>query len=358
MNAAQQETPEPFPNGSPGGSPSLRVSIVIPSFNRRAALARCIDSLAGQSYPNYEIIVVDDGSTDDTPQFLEQFAAAHPSLNLRRLRNEPNLGANPSRNRGVRKADGEFVAFVDNDCVARPDWLEKLMRGFTSDRVGAVVGRAQSPKPQNIYELTLKGTQRLPGPGPAPRLVGCNMCVRRNLLIKFMLDEDRSTAATRRDGTIDEAVSGRGDEEGLYLMLRAAGYEQRVVPDAVVLHEHHHTRQSFFKQAFRGGRSAARLVYKYHLPPRLDLLPFIMTYLSLPLMLLNPWIAMVPGFILTGALSAITYNDLVRKGKTVGETLVSFPMLLVYYHVRLTGYVGESFALRMRSNTIQRIRLR
>lgn len=343
MNPAQKETPE-----------QARVSVVVPTYNRRDALARCLDSLARQTHPNYEIIVVDDGSTDDTPRLLERFAATHSDLSFRRLRNEPNLGANPSRNRGIREATGSFIALVDNDCVAEPDWLEKLMRGFTSPRVAAVVGRVHSPKPRNIYELTLKGTQRLPGPGPAPRLVSCNLCVRRDLLMTHLFDEDRATPATKRDGIVDETVSGRGDEEGLYLMLRAAGYEQRVVADAIVLHEHHHTRRSFFKQALRGGRSAARLVYKYGLPPRLDMLPFMLTYLSLPLILLVRWLAWVPALFFAAALVAITYNDLARKGKTVVETLVSFPMLLVYYHVRLAGYVGESLTLRLRPNSIER----
>jgi len=235
-----------------------RVSVVVPTCNRRPILERCVKSLAEQTYPNYEIIIVDDGSTDDTPEFLQQFAAGHPELEFRHFRNEPNLGANPSRNLGIRESTGEFVAFADSDCIAHPDWLEQLLRGFTSDRVAAVVGRVDSPPPTNVYELTLRGTHRVPGPGVANRLLGGNMCVRRALLLQHVLDEDRATQARKPDGTVDVKVSGRGDEEGLYLMLRAAGYEQRVVPEAVVLHEHYYTMRSFFKQAFRGGRSAAR----------------------------------------------------------------------------------------------------
>ena len=141
-----------------------------------------------------------------------------------------------------------------------------------------------------------------------------------------------SAPALRPDGTPDIAVSGRGDEEGLHLALRAAGYELRAAPDAVVLHEHHYTGRSLFRQAFRGGRSAARLVYKYYLPPRLDLLPFILAYLTLPLVLLGWWYAVVPGFFFCGAAAAITYNDLFRKGKSIGETVLTFPVLLVSWN--------------------------
>jgi glycosyltransferase involved in cell wall biosynthesis len=332
------------------------VSVVVPTCNRRAVLQRCVEALVRQTHPRYEIIIVDDGSTDDTPRFMEQFIADHPDKTIRYLRNETNLGANPSRNRGIREATGAFVAFEDSDCVAEPDWLKRLTAPFENDRVASVVGLVKDPAPTNIFELSFKGTHRVVGP-KANRLVGCNMCVRRDRLLECMLDEDRATQARHADGTIDVTVSGRGDEEGLYLMLRAAGYEQVTAPDAVVLHEHYYTARSFFKQAFRGGRSAARLVYKFHLPTRLDMLPFILTYVTLPLVLIRGWLVVVPAFFFAGALAAITYNDLVRKGKTVWETLVSFPVLLAYYHVRLAGYVIEALRLRFGKHDVTRRRL-
>lgn len=334
------------------------VSVVVPTCNRREVLQRCVEALARQTHPNYEVIIVDDCSTDDTPEFLRRFAADHADLNIRCLRNETHAGANPSRNRGIREAKGEFVAFEDSDCIAEADWLDRLVDGFTSDRVAAVVGLVKDPPPANVYELAFKGTHRLPGGGPVKRLIGGNMCVRRELLLTYMLDEDRAARVTNPDGMTDDiTVSGRGDEEGLYLMLHAAGYEQLAAPDAVVLHEHHYTGRTFFKQAFRGGRAAARLVYKYYLPPRLDMLPFMLTYLTLPLMLVHRWFAVLPAFFFTGALVAITYNDLCRKGKTIGETLRSFPVLLAYYQVRLVGYVIEAVRLRFGKADITRHRL-
>ncbi len=334
------------------------VSVVVPTCNRREILERCVEALAKQTYPDYEVIIVDDCSSDDTPEFMARFIADHPGLNIRYFRNETHAGANPSRNRGTRESKGKFVAFLDNDCIAHADWLEKLMGGFKTDQVAAVVGMIESPVPSNIFELTFKGTQRVPGPGRANRLVGGNMCVRRDLLVRFALDEDRAVPATHRDGTVDVTVSGRGDEEGLFLMLKAAGYEQLAVPDAIVLHEHRYTARSFFKQAYRGGRSAARLVYKYYLPSRLDLLPFMLTYLTLPLGLSHRWLLAVPLFFFAAALAAITYNDLFRKGKTVGETIRSFPVLLAYYHVRLIGYLLEAVRLRMVRHGLKRHRLR
>lgn len=149
-----------------GPDPPL-VSVVVPTCNRREVLQRCVEALARQTHPDYEVIVVDDCSTDDTPEFLRRFAADHPDLNIRCLRNEAHAGANPSRNRGIREAKGEFVAFEDSDCIAEADWLDRLVDGFTSDRVAAVVGLVKDLPPTNIYELTFKGTHRVAGAGAA-----------------------------------------------------------------------------------------------------------------------------------------------------------------------------------------------
>jgi hypothetical protein len=144
----------------------------------------------------------------------------------------------------------------------------------------------------------------------------------------------------------------------LSLRLRSAGHELRFVPDAIALHDHPLTGRTFARQALRGGRSAAGLVYKYYLPQRPDMLPFLMAYLTLPLVLVRACLVLVPSCLFVGALAAITYNDLVRKGKTLLETICSFPVLLIYYHLRLTGYVWESLRLRLTRHALQRVCLR
>lgn len=318
------------------------VSVVIPTCNRREALARCLDSIVTQTHRSFEIIVVDDCSSDDTPKFLTDFAAAHKNVVLRSYRNDHNCGANASRNRAIRAAKGEYVAFLDSDCVARPDWLEKLTGAFDNERIAAVTGRVTMPPPSNIFELTLKGTSHVHGAGAAPRLVAGNMCIRRSLLLQHPLDEDLKYGC---------------DEEGIYLRLRAAGLQQIVAPDAIVRHEHYFDRASFLRQAFRGGAAAAWLVYKYHLPTRLDLLPFILAYLTLPLALIDVRLLGVPALFFLLALSAVIYNELCRKKKTPIETLRCLPMLIIYYHLRLAGYVCKAVQLRFTRHGLKRVRL-
>ncbi len=318
------------------------VSVVVPTLNRLGTLRKCLDALAVQTCDSYEVVVVDDASTDDTLGLLESFATEHPTMSLRWLRNEERRGANASRTRAIEVAAGRYVAFLDSDCVAREDWLDKLLAGFDDDRVAAVTGLVVDPPPSNIYELTFKGTHRVDDVTEARRLVAGNMCIRRDLLLAEPLDQDLLYGC---------------DEEGVFLRLKAAGYAQRVAADAVVLHEHYYNRASFFRQARVGGASAAWLVYKYYLPTRLDLLPFILAYLSLPLAFIRPMLATVPAFFFLAAFAALAYNDLFRKKKTLVETLKTFPVLLVYYQVRLAGYLWQSLRLRLFGHDVKRIRL-
>jgi hypothetical protein len=87
------------------------------------------------------------------------------------------------------------------------------------------------------------------------------------------------------------------------------------------------------------------------------MLPFLLTYLTLPLVLVNVWLVAVPLFFFAGALAGITYNDLFRKQKTIGETIRSFPVLVAYYHVRLFGYVVQAIKLRVTRHDIERLHL-
>ncbi|HUN81956.1 MAG TPA: glycosyltransferase family 2 protein [Phycisphaerae bacterium] len=333
------------------------VSVIIPTCNRRASLEKCLDALSGQTYPNYEILVVDDGSRDDTIEFLKSFVARHPALPMRWFLNATNSGANHSRNRGVAESRGEILAFIDSDCVARADWIEQIVKPFDDPEVAAVVGRIDDPPVRNIFELTHRGGNRIPGEGDPGRLVGCNMAVRRGPMVQVGWDEDRRFQAMIDIGVPDTATSGGCDEEGIYLMLRAMGYKQRTAQGAVVLHEHYYTGRSLFRQAYVGGGSAAHLVYKYRLPMRIDVLPFVLAYATLLLPIINRHLWPVPSFFFIGACAALIYNDIWRKGKAVGQTLLTFPILLAYYHVRVLGYIVEAIRVRLRQTKMKRVQL-
>src|SRR5437764_6840572 len=103
---------------------SPRVSVVVPMFNVAAYVEDCLTSLAQQSLTDIEVVMVDDGSTDETPAIARRFAAADSRF---RLVSQPNGGLGHARNTGTAAATGEFLAFVDSDDVVPRHAYETLL---------------------------------------------------------------------------------------------------------------------------------------------------------------------------------------------------------------------------------------
>ncbi len=98
------------------------ISIVMPAYNAERTVEESVRSALNQTYGDFELIVVDDGSKDCTPEILARLAAEDPRIRV--LRNEPNAGVSKSRNRAIAEATGEWIAFLDSDDLWREDKLE------------------------------------------------------------------------------------------------------------------------------------------------------------------------------------------------------------------------------------------
>jgi GT2 family glycosyltransferase len=119
---------------------SRRFSVVIPTYNRWATLRQTLTALQAQTWPAHEIIVVDDGSQDETARALPAHFPA-----VRYLR-QANAGPATARNRGIAEATGEMIAFTDDDCLPPADWLARLADGFQRHpEVTGVGGRLLAP---------------------------------------------------------------------------------------------------------------------------------------------------------------------------------------------------------------------
>ena len=161
------------------------------TYNRRDRLEQTLVALRDQTYPRFEVIVVNGPSTDDTAELLVQFAGRA------RLFDCPQASVSHARNIGVRHAAGDIVAFIDDDAVPPPDWLTHMAKPFRDKRIGAVGGpvfdvpldkfdwrictatrlgivNVDSPPPIGTYQGV--------GADPFPYLAGCNVGVRRSAL--------------------------------------------------------------------------------------------------------------------------------------------------------------------------------
>lgn len=113
-----------------------KVSIIVPVYNAAKTLQRSLDSIAAQSLRDFEVIFVDDCSTDDTPLLLRRFAE-ESGISCKLIQQPANAGVAAARNRGLDAAGGEYLAWVDADDIIAPDALEKaLAAGGDADIIG------------------------------------------------------------------------------------------------------------------------------------------------------------------------------------------------------------------------------
>ena len=105
----------------------IEASIVIPTYNRKSILEKCLEALFNQDYPNdkYEIVLIDDGSTDETDKMV---ASLDPPCRLRYVRNNKRLGVPKSRNRGIRLARGKYIICVDSDIIVVPEFAQEHLK--------------------------------------------------------------------------------------------------------------------------------------------------------------------------------------------------------------------------------------
>ena len=102
-----------------------RISVIVPVYNVAAELPRCLDSILAQTYPDIEIVTVDDGSPDNSGLILDQYAEKYPNV---RVIHKENGGVTSARLRGIQEASGEWIGFVDGDDEIEPDMYERLLK--------------------------------------------------------------------------------------------------------------------------------------------------------------------------------------------------------------------------------------
>lgn len=106
------------------------VSIIVPIYNTEQYLKRCLDSILNQTHRNLEIILVDDGSTDKTPDIIKEYTKKDSRIITLHQKNQ---GQSTARNNGLKKATGKYISFIDSDDEVKNDFIEKLLKPYAND---------------------------------------------------------------------------------------------------------------------------------------------------------------------------------------------------------------------------------
>ncbi|MEI8175711.1 MAG: glycosyltransferase, partial [Candidatus Omnitrophota bacterium] len=219
------------------------ISIIIPAYNADRTIAQTLEACLAQDYPKdaLEIIVVDDGSTDDTKDIVARYPVRYIA--------QKNAGPAAARNRGWRAAKGELICFTDADCIPEKAWATKIARGYESDNVGAVGGSYDIANPRSllascIHQEILARHESMPR---SVRALGSyNLSVRRELL--------------ERVGGFDEMYrTSSGEDNDLSYRLLREGKQLMFDRSIVVAHHHPENLGRYLRTQFWHGYWRVRL---------------------------------------------------------------------------------------------------
>lgn len=244
------------------------ISIIVPAHNRAAELARCLRSLLALDYPIFEIIVVNDGSTDTTSAMLQSLAqeAAARNVALCVVTHAQCEGVAHSRNSGASAASYDLLAYIDSDCVASPSWLKALVPTFRDMRVVAIGGLIRAYERLSLpgrYEDVASSLhmgelpQRLSLKGPLTYLPTANFLLRRS-------------AWQRVDGFADLAY---GEDVDFCRRLLETGAQIYYLPYGTVYHAYRTTPGAFLRTRIAYASSEADLQQRHPAMRRVLFLP-------------------------------------------------------------------------------------
>ncbi|HEX8475266.1 MAG TPA: glycosyltransferase [Pyrinomonadaceae bacterium] len=230
----------------PGSLEWPRVSVVVCSYNGAQTIRDCFEGLMRLEYPNFEVVVVNDGSTDETAEIVSEYPF--------RLISTENRGLSVARNTGMEAATGEIVAYTDDDARPDPHWLHYLAYAFMTTTHAGIGGPNIAPAGDGWIADCVANA---PG-GPvhvllsdheAEHIPGCNMAFRRDWLVRI--------------GGCDRRYRVAGDDVDLCWRVQEAGGTLGFSPAAMVWHHRRNSVRMYWRQQQGYGKAEALLEAKW-----------------------------------------------------------------------------------------------
>ncbi|HEY2143839.1 MAG TPA: glycosyltransferase [Candidatus Udaeobacter sp.] len=224
-----------------------RFSVIVCTYNGAKTLGDCLDGLARLEYPNYEVIVVNDGSRDATESVVLDY-------DVRLINTRNNVGLSAARNIGLAAADGEFIAYIDDDAYPDRNWLCYLANSFATTGHVAIGGPNVEPPDDGLVAACVANA---PG-GPvhvlltdelAEHLPGCNIALRKSALEEI--------------GGFDPRFTSAGDDVDVCWRLQERGWTLGFSPVAIVWHHARNSIRKYWQQQRGYGNAEALLDSKW-----------------------------------------------------------------------------------------------
>lgn len=248
------------------------VSIVLPTYNRAYCLGQTIEAIMAQSFADWELIVCDDCSTDNTAEVMQSYC--HRDARIRYHKNSHRLGLPGNRNRGVALAFGQYIGFVEDDVVLEPDTVGKLLCAYKQlkakrIKVGGVGPRTlEPPKPGRLLMLERRTADRTRRKMDRPSLIDrwtglmyqnfamSGHGLRETVLVPSwsLFSRDALEAVGGYEGRSYNRFNFSHEETDLFVRMRRAGYRLFFHPGAIA----HHNHES------RGGTRTSPVKYYYY----------------------------------------------------------------------------------------------
>jgi poly-beta-1,6-N-acetyl-D-glucosamine synthase len=245
QQSAQLESPAPF------------VSVIVAAFNEELAISRTLDALLELNYPGYEVIVIDDGSTDKTAQIVREYTKRGP---IRLLRKEVNEGKAMALNDALPICRGEIFLLIDADIAVTPDILLHMVPHFRSGRVAAVTGNPRVANRESLLKTlqAIEFSSIISMQRRAQRIWGRVMTV------------SGAVFALRRSAILDVGPflpSMATEDIDLTWRLQMRFWDVRYEPRAVVWMQVPHNLRELWKQRRRWARGLAQVLKAYRKVP-------------------------------------------------------------------------------------------
>lgn len=235
----------------------MDISIVIPNYNRKDSLKQCLESLFKQDYPrtNFEIIVVDDGSSDRTEEMLKELSKEHPNL---RYLLQLHKGPAAARNLGIKDARARIIGFTDSDCILKSNWVRKMLEAHQLTDGAIAIGGKTLINPHNIKaqvsQFLSDGAVKTTVNGKSEIIFfpTCNVTIKKNYL--------------NGEGFNELFPLPAGEDLEFFWRIYKKGNRFIYKQDIEIFHNCHSSFKSFLKQAYMYGRGnyLVQYIHKDH----------------------------------------------------------------------------------------------